>query len=265
MNNLFVLDPRLRRPNGTRQDPPPLHPSRGGNPYSDEMRRMVLQMHFNGVNLCNLPPEFADIRLNNKFPCHITCRDWIRIFHEAGDICPKRATGNRYAEREISELVLEWLALYRAVLPKATLAECRAFLFHMDPAQPPYSNSQVHRAEQLLDFKRKAASTTANFATLPSNMLKRKLYWTMPPPLGMVGVAVADIIDIDEAGYFLESSNRNYGKTVSCLRCSQNGVYGRGEKVNLLLAISGDDVNRMPWHEQWMEGGTTIERFHTFI
>ena len=107
----------------------------------------------------------------------------------------------------------------------------------MDPTQPPYSNLQVHRAEQLLDLKRKAESTIANFATLPSNMLKRKLYWTMPPPLGMVGVAVADIIDIDEAGFFLESSNRNYGKTISCLRCSQHGVYGRGEKVNLLLAL----------------------------
>jgi hypothetical protein len=48
-------------------------------------RRMVLQMHFNGVNLRNLPPEFADLRLNNKFPCHTTCRDWICIFHKAGD------------------------------------------------------------------------------------------------------------------------------------------------------------------------------------
>jgi len=67
MNNLFHLDPRLRRPNGTREDPPPSHPSRGGNPYSDDFRRMVIQMHFNGVNLRNLPPEFADLRLNHKF------------------------------------------------------------------------------------------------------------------------------------------------------------------------------------------------------
>ncbi len=265
MNNLFPLIPRIRHPNGTRQDPPPSHPSRGGNPYSDEMRRMVLQMHFNGVNLRNPPPEFADLRLNHKFPCYSTCQDWIQTYHATGDICLMIATGNRHAEREISGLVLEWLALYRAVLPKATLAECRAFLFNMDPTQPPYSNSQVHRAEKLLDLKRKAASTTADFATLPINMLKRELYWTMPPPLGMVGVAVADIIDIDEAGFFLESSNRNFGKTVSCLRCSQNGVYGRGEKVNLLLAISGDDATPMRWSEMWMEGGTTIERFHTFI
>jgi hypothetical protein len=87
----------------------------------------------------------------------------------------------------------------------------------------------------------------------------------MPPPLDMVGVAVADIIDIDEAEFFLKSSNQNFVKTVSCLRCSQNGVYGRVEKVNLLLAISGDDATPMRWREQWMEGGTTIERFHTFI
>jgi hypothetical protein len=66
MNNLFVLDPWLCCPNGTRQDPPLSHPSRGGNPFSDKMRRMVLQRHFNGFNLQNLCPKFADLRLNNK-------------------------------------------------------------------------------------------------------------------------------------------------------------------------------------------------------
>jgi len=81
----------------------------------------------------------------------------------------------------------------------------------------------------------------------------------------MRGVPIADIIDIDEAGFFLEHSDRKFGKTISSLCCSQNGVYGHGEKVNLLLAICGDNVGRMRWHEQWMEGGTTIERFYDFI
>ncbi len=63
----------------------------------------------------------------------------------------------------------------------------------------------------------------------------------------------------------MEHSNINFGKTVSCQRCSQNGVYGRGEKVNLLLAICGDNVGRMRWHKQWMGGGTTIKRFFGFI
>jgi hypothetical protein len=43
------------------------------------------------------------------------------------------------------------------------------------------------------------------------------------------------------------------------MRCSQNGVYRHGEKVNL------HNVGRMRWHEQWMEVGTTIERFYGFI
>ena len=48
------------------------------------------------------------------------------------------------------------------------------------------------------------------------------------------------------------------------MRCSQNGMYRHGEKVNLLLAICGDNVGWMHWHEQWMEGGMTIERFYGF-
>jgi hypothetical protein len=132
------------------------------------------------------------------------------------------------------------------------------------PKKDPYSSSQVHRAEKLLGLKWKAASMT-DLAYLPQNMTLREYYWTQLPPLGMRGVSIADIIDIDEAGFFLEHSDRKFGKTISSTRCSQNGVYGHGEKVNLLLAICGDNVGRMRWHGQWMEGGTTIERFYSFI
>jgi hypothetical protein len=46
---------------------------------------------------------------------------------------------------------------------------------------------------------------------------------------------------------------------------SHNGVYGHKEKVNLLLAICGDNIGRMCWHKQWIEGGTSIERFYKLI
>jgi len=114
-------------------------------------------------------------------------------------------------------------------------------------------------------LKRKAASTTAELAYLPINLEKRRLYWTAPPPLGMAGVDTSDIIDIDEAGFKLEYTNRSFGKTVSALRCTQTGVYGRDEKLNLFLAICGDDVYCPCWHEIWTEGGTIIDRFHDFI
>jgi len=139
------------------------------------------------------------------------------------------------------------------LFPKATIAKCRAYLFNVNPINDPFSCSQVHRAEKLLGLKRKAASTTADLAFLPWNMALREYYWMHPPPLGMGSVPIADIIGIDEAGFFLEHLDRKFGKTISSLRCSQNGVYEHGEKVNLFLVICGDNVGRMRWHEQLME------------
>ncbi len=160
---------------------------------------------------------------------------------------------------------LEQLALYCSVFPKATISECRAYLYKFDPTKVSYSNLQVHRSKKLLGLKRKAASTTADLAFLPQNMTLQEYYWTEPPPLGMRGVPIADIINIDEAGFVLEQSDQKFAMIISSMRCSQNGVYGQGEKLNLLLAICGDNVCRMHWHKQWMEGGTTIERFYSFI
>ena len=197
-----------------------------------------------------------------------SCKNHIRIFQSTGDVCPKKATGNR-SEREILGSDLEQLALYRSVYPEATNAECRAYLFNSQPHPPaqtdPYSHSQLQRAENLLGLTRKNGSTTAQLAYHPDNLQKRDLYWTQPPPLGVAGVPRQNMIDIDEAGFKLEHSNRKFGKTPTALRCSQEGAYGRDEKLNLLLAISGDENDPMRWHDVWMNGGTTIAKFADFI
>jgi hypothetical protein len=175
-------------------------------------------MYFENYDLRDAP-ELIPLRVAKKFPCYSTCVNWIRIFHATGDICPKRAMGNHHAEREVQGTDLEQLGLYRAIFPRATIAECRAYLFNLDPTKELYSGSQVRRAESLLGLKRKATSTTADLAFLPGNLQTRELYWTYPPPLGMRGVPISNIIDIDEVGFFLEHSDRRFGKTVSCLRC----------------------------------------------
>ena len=125
MNINIPLDPRLRPPDGTRQLPPPSHPGEGGTAYSDDLRRQVLQMHFNNYDLREAP-ELVALRAERKFPSYSTCVRWIQIFNQTGDICPLRRTGNNLAEREVQGLALEQLALYRCVFPKATIAECRA-------------------------------------------------------------------------------------------------------------------------------------------
>ncbi len=221
-------------------------------------------MHFDNYDL-HEAPKLVALRAARNFPSYSTCIRWIQIFNQTGDICPLPCTGNHHAEREVQGTDLKQLTLYCSVFPKATISECRAYLYNIDPTKDPYSNLQVHCAEKLLGLKWEAASTTADLAFLPQNMTLQEYYWTEPPLLGMRSVPIADIINIDEAGFFLEHSDRKFGKTILSMHCSQNGVYGHGEKVNLLLAICRDNAGRMRCHKQWMEGGTTIERFYGFI
>ncbi len=150
MNINIPLDPCLRPPDGTRQPPPPSHPSEGGKAYSVDLRRQVLQMHFNNYDLREAP-ELVALRAKRKFPSYSTCVRWIQIFNQTGDICPLRHTGNHHAEREVQGLALEQLALYRCVFPKATIAECRAYLFNVDPNNDPFSSSQVLGRRNFLD------------------------------------------------------------------------------------------------------------------
>lgn len=106
-------------------------------------------MHLSGEDLeC---PTFERLLDKWKFPALVTCNRWIDIWYETGDICPKRATGKPYSEREILGGVLTKIALYRTVFPKATLAKCRAHLFNSDLTMDPYSSSQLHRTETYWD------------------------------------------------------------------------------------------------------------------
>ena len=214
-------------------------------------------MHFNNYDLREAPKLVA-LRVAMKSPSYSTCVRWIQIFNQTGDICRLRHTGNHHAEREVQGPALKQLALYRCVFPKATIAKCRAYLFNVDPTNDPFSSSQVHRAEKLLGLKWKATFSMTDIAFLPWNMALHEYYWMHPLPLGMRSAPFADIINMDEAGLFLEHSDRKFGKTISAMRCSQNGVYGYGEKVNILLAICSDNVGRMHWHEQWMDAECNI-------
>lgn len=252
-----------RPPNGVRVESGP-HPSRGGTPYSQEVREMVIWRFVNNLPLNT--PEINAMRAEKKFPCLSTCNNWIAQYVEEGNVDPKRRTGNMFAEREILGRPLEQMALFWVVNPKATYAEVRAYLYNIDPTRDPYSDSQVHRAKVLLDLRRKRASTTAEKAYSLRNLSLRHSYWNSGPPAGMVGVNVDDIIDIDETAFKLESSNRKFGYAVRELRCTDTGAYGAGAKVNFLMAISGERVGvGMRWFDCWQGGGTTLHRFADFI
>ena len=76
-----------------------------------------------------------------------------------------------------------------------------------------------------------------------------------------------DMIDLDEAGFKIESTNPNFGKTVTWMRCYLVGEYNREKKVNCMMAISADRNYDMEWHDIWPheEGGTDLFRVYVFI
>ena len=76
---------------------------------------------------------------------------------------------------------------------------------------------------------------------------------------------IVDLIDLDEMGLFLESTNRKFGKMVRGLRADNKGAYNRGVKMSFLVAVSGDVDDPMRWHVDWIGEGTTVERFLAFV
>ena len=85
--------------------------------------------------------------------------------------------------------------------------------------------------------EQKAASVflgnAARQALDPRNIQIRWNYWNLLYPFGIRDVRRHDIIDLDEAGVFVESANRGSGKAYINCRVREPGPYGHSTKVDV--------------------------------
>ena len=127
----------------------------------------------------------------------------------------------------------------------------------MDPAGVPFRPVAVVQAEHLLGLRRKASSTTCQRAFLPLNMYKRHVFCDHNYSLRWADVQMQDMIDVDMAGFKIESTNPSFRKMVSWLQCYLKDEYNRNKKVHCMMAISADGNYNMAWHGIWPqeEGG----------
>ena len=176
-----------RAPLGTFTEAKP-HPSRGGNPYSDDFRNDVITRYQLGLPLESPTLEVLRAQIPPAYPSFQTCERYVTRFRDLGHFRPMKATGNHEAHSEVRGHALVRLALYRAVNPTASIDYVRAFLFNMDPTVPPFSPSAIVHAEQLLGLTRKRSSTTCSRAYWRINLHKRHLFWTENYPLGRANV-----------------------------------------------------------------------------
>jgi len=63
----------------------------------------------------------------------------------------------------------------------------------------------------------------------------------------------------------MSDGDRCIGKACIGHRVNQSGPYSKSTTINLLLAISGDDVARARWRDMWTSEGTTGTRMIAFI
>jgi len=199
----------------------------------------------------------------------LTCRWWIRQYQGEGNSRDRRPTGNHFSKHEVHGQDLVNLAVYRTVQPKAYIDKVRAYVHNRNPANMPYSRSQIGRAELRLGLHRKAASTTSDCAYLQVNLHKQFMYWNAAFPDGVSGESTpADVIDIDKSNYKLESQNRKFGEVTRERRCDAQGKYKKGAgSVSLLMAISGDERvgEAFSFHRCFTEGGTNFWRFFNYM
>ena len=125
---------------------------------------------------------------------------------------------------------------YRLYFPKCSQAEMNCFLYNCTPDGQEkrfYDGSQITRPEDALGLARKRAATTARQANLPHNLAKKHQYLTQQ------GLDPQFTIDFDEAGIFIETTDRGYAKVANGNYAREEGPYGHSAKYTIAMAICG--------------------------
>jgi transposase len=227
--------------------------------YSHPQRQAAIAVVNEGMHH---DPAIQHLRDQGLWSSMRSSQRWSQQLIETGTLRSKKKTGNNHATVLRGHDLL-YLAMYRASYPKATAADIIAFLHNTTGRF--YHPSQISRAEDRLGLSRKKGSTTARQALLPLNLLRRSIFWNLNYPFGVADIAMNDMIDIDEAGIFLETADRSWGKAVTGMRVRAPGPYGHSEKWTLLMAVSGrpGPLDRFVRLEQ--RPGTDIHFFYAFI
>ena len=223
-------------------NPHPSGPGHGDG-YSRDLRKLALFMKDEDME----NPMTAQLHEYRVYPVQRTVDRWSRKVVLFGHARQCHRTGN-YRATVFHNHDLFLLALYRLAFPKAMASEINAFLYNADYSSLVfrfYSAPQITYAEQRIGLTRKTGSTTAYQAFLPINKQKRWMFWNLPYPLGIADIRRQDMIDLDECGIEPSTADRSIGNAYLGRRVKQSGLYLKSDKLNQLLAISGDDDNPM--------------------
>mmetsp|Transcript_3698 Transcript_3698/g.8392 ORF Transcript_3698/g.8392 Transcript_3698/m.8392 type:complete len:276 (+) Transcript_3698:488-1315(+) len=170
-------------------------------------------------------------------------------------------TGNK-TQPQLSGPYLQAVRFHRQVWPRATADEVSAFVAANVSPTIVFSRWHIYNADERLGLTSKRVSITASQAFTFEAQTRRRLFWTAPMPLGIFGVPLAELIDMDECALYVETVSRPTGKAYKGVRIRDSGPYKVGEKWTLILAVDAQGLI----HAKFMRcPGTTKATFDDFI
>ena len=93
-----------------------------------------------------------------------------------------------------------------------------------------------------MGLSRKRSSREAYAAFSPVSIQKLIMFWSDPPPIGINGVNMRALLDVDETGFYVKSVSTKYGRRNTTIRVRYPSHYTRAEpKLNVILAIEPGD------------------------
>ena len=186
---------------------------------------------------------------------------------------PYQMTGNHERANLVGgDMLLMALAYY--IWPDAHLNEVAAFIYNNGGGL--YYDQEIQRRKQELGLTRKRSSVESFDAYSFENRMRCELFFSRPPPLGVVGLAIERLIDCDEASFALHKCDRKYGSAHSSMRVRVVGNHYQMNKVLVLLAfepgdptlpdnVDGSLANPRRWFEVHHTSGTTAFMFRNFV
>ena len=160
------------------------------------------------------------------------------IWHWQNCIEPCQMTGNKQKASLCGsdQIFLCFCLLAR---PDAEADEIATFTF--DQGGTLHNQKTITKQCLELQIMCKQASTEVHQAFLPQNILRVEWFWTLPPPLGVVGTHRRQFIDVDEFGVALQRVNTGMGRAHISLGVRKPGHCCRNMKSTALVAVKPGD------------------------
>ena len=105
-----------------------------------------------------------------------------------------------------------------------------------------YSRQIVSRRCSEMGLSKKISSREAYAAFSPASIQKLLWFWSEPPPIGINGVNMQALLDVNETGFYVKLVSTKYGRGHTTSRVWYPSHYTRAEtKLNVILAIEPGD------------------------